>query len=138
MLEPPNSRGHCNLGPRLRGGDEQKSKRLPSAAEYEAIVQAAKESAVSDVASGEPAKIEDLFGGVAEWTTTKWHARVKGPAAVAIKIQNSHELAGYGDPDKLPGLTRMPDNKLIAPPEIPSSSIGFRGVRSGTPRFVKP
>ena len=52
--------------------------------------------------------------------------------------QDSRVLAGYGDPDKLPGLMRTEDNKLIASTKLYSASIGFRGVRSGGPRFVKP
>jgi hypothetical protein len=117
---------------------QKSNKRIASAAEYEAIQLAALNDEVFDPATGKPAQIVDLFGGVAEWTTTKYEVRYRIDAKSATRLQDSRVLAGYGDPDKLTGLERTPDNKLIASPKVSSAFIGFRGVRTGTPRFIKP
>ena len=55
-------------------------KRLPSAAEYDAIVKAANENTLRYAASGRPATIADLAGGLAEWTTTKYDFPGSGSA----------------------------------------------------------
>jgi hypothetical protein len=112
-------------------------KRLPSAAEYEAIVRAENNDELW-TASGQRAKLDDLFDGVAEWTTTKYDFPIHYNPKFRDRSSESHVLAGYGDPDKLPSLTRTVDGKVIAPPETKSPFIGYRGVRSGEPRFVKP
>jgi tRNA A-37 threonylcarbamoyl transferase component Bud32 len=117
---------------------QQCGNRLASAAEYEAIQAAALNNEIFDPATGKPAQIVDLFGGVAEWTTTKYQLVAAGRTEFVTPVQDSRVLAGYGDPDKLPGLMRTKDNKLIASTKFYSASIGFRGVRSGAPRFVKP
>ena len=82
--------------------------------------------------------MDDLFGGLAEWTTTKYDFRAavhNQSREAASKLSSMHVLQGYGHPEKLSGLVRMPD-ELIAPPDSMSPMIGFRCVRSGAPRFV--
>jgi serine/threonine-protein kinase len=117
---------------------QQCGNRLPSAAEYEAIERAARNHEIVDPETGKPAEIEDLLDGVAEWTTTRYQLVAAGRTEFVSPVQDNRLLAGYGDPDQLPGLMRTDDNKLYASTKFYSVSIGFRGVRSGAPRFVKP
>jgi hypothetical protein len=117
---------------------QQSGNRIPSAAEYEAIERAARNHEIFDPVTGKPAEIEDLFGGVAEWTTTRYQVVAAGRTEFVSPVQDNRLLAGYGDPDELPGLARTNDNKLYASTKFYSASIGFRGIRSGAPRFVKP
>jgi hypothetical protein len=87
--------------------------------------------------SGRPATLQGLSRGLAEWTTTKYDFRAAATGRAregAAKLQTMHILKGYGDPEKLRGLVRMPD-ALLAPPDSESPMIGFRCVRSGAPRF---
>lgn len=112
-------------------------KRLPSAAEYDAIVQAVRDQNLL-TGSGRPACIENLFGGLAEWTTTKYEFAGRGAPAAIASLKNMHILKGYGDPDKLPDLMRTADGALLALPDAQSPNISFRCVRSGAPRFVTP
>jgi serine/threonine-protein kinase len=117
---------------------QQSGNRIASAAEYEAIQVAALNNEIFEPTSGKPAQIVDLFGGAAEWTTTKYQLIAAGRAEFVTPVTDYRMLAGYGDPDELPSLTQIEDNKLIASTKLYSASIGFRGVRSGAPRFVKP
>jgi serine/threonine protein kinase len=113
-------------------------KRLPTAAEYEAILKAIEKHELSSMPAGHPAALDDLSGGLAEWTTTKYDFRVSGEAGAIADLRSMHVLKGYGDPTKFRGLRRMPDGTIIASPDSQSPLIGFRGVRSGAPRFVTP
>src|SRR4029079_4174496 len=49
--------------------------RLTSASEYDAIVKAAQNHRLAYAASGRPAAMDDLFHGLAEWTTTNYDPR---------------------------------------------------------------
>jgi len=110
-------------------------KRLPSAAEYDAIVESAKDRQFTVAGTGEPALLEDLAGGLSEWTTSIY--RYRGLHRGAGTTDNRRILKGYGNPDDFPGLPRMSDGQLVAPfVHEPSPMIGFRCVRSGAPRFV--
>lgn len=113
-------------------------KRLPSAIEYDSIVEAAKKRNVRYFASGRLATMDDLCGGLAEWTTTTYDFTGPGNRVGIARLRSMQVLHGYGDPDRLPGLLRFIDGYLLAPPDLDSPIIGFRGVRSGAPRFVKP
>src|SRR5262249_51873700 len=93
---------------------QQCGNRLPSAAEYEAIERAARNHKIFDPETGKPAEIEDLFGGLAEWTTTRYQVVAAGRTEFVSPVQDNRLLAGYGDPDELPGLTRTDDNELYA------------------------
>jgi hypothetical protein len=118
----------------------ESGKRLPSAAEYDAIVQALKGSGVGEGHDGGQAQISDLFGGLAEWTSTQYEFTGLFPSSVSDSrfSQIQQVLKGYDDPSKLQGIMRSPDGAVFAPPETQSPSIGYRGVHSGTPRFAKP
>ncbi len=113
--------------------------RLPSATEYDAMIHAAQNREVRYAGSGQPVAMDDLFGGLAEWTTTKYDF----PGTVQNQsfetgLRSMQVLKGYGDPDKLPGLVPTGNAALLAPPYSNSPMIGFRCVRSGAPRFVTP
>jgi hypothetical protein len=115
---------------------EALSKRLPTAAEYDAIVNSVRQAERASTGSGNPAAIEGLFGGLAEWTTTTSDfssAGARGPIAIR---RNLMVLKGYDDTEVYPQTLRTPDGKLLSPSETSSPSIGWRGVRSGAPRFV--
>jgi hypothetical protein len=105
--------------------------------EYDAIVTAAKERQLR-YPSRRPATFDDLFAGLAEWTTTTYDVRGFGNRDAIARLRSLHVLKGYGDPDKLHGLIWLGDGYLLAPPDSNSPMIGFRGVRSAKPRFVKP
>ena len=62
------------------------------------IERPAQDNEIFDAITGKPAQIVDLFGGVAEWTTTKYRAITVDNSR--RKPQDSYVLAGYGDPDK--------------------------------------
>jgi hypothetical protein len=111
--------------------------RLPSASEYAAIVNAAKKLHLRYAGSARPATMDDLFGGLAEWTPTIYQLPGSAQSGALATMTGLHVLKGYGDPAKLQGLKRMPD-ELVAPADTASSMIGFRCVHSGTPRFVRP
>ncbi len=116
---------------------ESQFKRLPTAAEYDAIAESAKHQQLTVFGSGEPAVIEDLFGGVAEWTTSKYFFSGTHAENVVEKLGDRLVLKGYGNPDNFPGLFRSVDGQLLGARQEASPRIGFRGVRSGAPRFVK-
>jgi serine/threonine-protein kinase len=114
---------------------EALSKRLPTAAEYDAVVNYVRQAERAPTGSGNPA-IEGLFGGLAEWTTTTSDfssAGARGPVAIR---RNLMVLKGYDDTEVYPQTLRTPDGKLLSPSETSSPGIGWRGVRSGAPRFV--
>ena len=113
-------------------------KRLPSAAEYDAIVWSLGDPETGFFQDGRGDKLGDLLGGLAEWTTTKYRYGGTGNTNTLLEMQNMQVLKGYGDPTELPGIHRSIDGTLIALPDTVSPFIGFRGVRSGTPRFVRP
>jgi serine/threonine protein kinase len=110
--------------------------RLPSASEFDAIMKAARDGDLRSADSDRPATMDDLFGGLAEWSTTKYANSTEGDPYIAKSLRRMHVLKGYGDPSKLPGLERTPDGYLIASPDTGFRLIGCRGIRSGAPRFV--
>jgi serine/threonine-protein kinase len=121
-------------------------KRLPSVAEYEALVEALKDQDVGPTAMAMPTDLNDLVAGHAEWTSTKYHFNGVGPPKDLSAINSMIVLKGHNPtlPPDSPlvrqntGLLPMPDGNLLAPPDCQSPLIGYRGVRSGTPRFLKP
>lgn len=114
---------------------ELSGKRLASALEYEAIINWANDQ-LSRSGSTKKIEIEDLSSGAAEWTTTVRNASAKGVPRDITRLRNMRVLAGPSDVKQLRGIQRWLDGTLIAPPDFESSMIGFRGVRSGSPRFV--
>jgi hypothetical protein len=111
-----------------RAATRGQGKRLPSADEYDAILKAVRDGQVT---------VDDLSGGLAEWTTTKFDFQ-GGIQNNSEKLRNMHVLKGFSDAGRFPDLLWWPDGYLLAPPDSRSPHIGFRGVRSGAPRFVTP
>jgi hypothetical protein len=105
-------------------------KRLPSADEYDAIVEA------TDATSDRGAAGEDIADGLAEWTISTYKFAGIASTTAAESLQDMRVLKGYGDPGEFVGLSYMSDGQLIAPTNANSPLIGCRGVRSGSPRFV--
>jgi serine/threonine protein kinase len=113
----------------------RKGKRLPTAAEYDVIAKYVQQQQIAATSSAKPAGIEDLFAGVAEWTTSKYVYR--GATQNSEDVFRDHFVVrGYGNADDFPGLIQTADGQLIAPRYTSPPLIGFRGVRSGAPRFV--
>ena len=110
---------------------EQNHKRIPSAAEYDAIAKAIERGEVSQ-------PMNDLFDDRPEYTTTiKVDPAITGNA-VMNHLYEMHILKGYGDATNLPEMVKWTDGSLLAPHDYKSAKIGIRGVRSGTPRFLIP
>jgi len=95
------------------------NRRLPSAVEYEAILNAAANTNLHD-ASGRPVSLGDLFDDVAEWTTTMYDPEWRGNDSALAKLRTMHILKGYRDPTKLPGLSQALDGNLLAAPDTNS------------------
>jgi eukaryotic-like serine/threonine-protein kinase len=117
---------------------ERQGKRMPSAAEYEAIVEWAQKQGKDEAVNAPNLRLEDLFDNHPEWTTTKYHFTGNANASDFQTLENMLLLEGCNKGAVLPGLLRMADGNLIAPPDTRSKLIGFRGVRSGLPRLVLP
>jgi len=110
-------------------------KRLPTAAEYDAILEMIKQNKVefSDRA------LQDLFSKPVEWTTTRYdYPDDAGTPATSAALHSMHILKGGGKPDNFYGLQRSVEGDFLAHPDTSSQEIGFRCVRSGEPRFAKP
>jgi hypothetical protein len=80
----------------------------------------------------------DLLGGLAEWTTTIYEYSNEGSYRAIERLRRMHVLKGHDDSKAMPDLLLSFDGLLLASPDSTSSSIGFRGVRSAKPRFIRP
>jgi tRNA A-37 threonylcarbamoyl transferase component Bud32 len=119
-------------------GVEGMGKRLPSAAEYDVISTFGKfgkhrEANGSD--SKAPSVVDDLLGGAPEWTTSRYVFSGKEQGSVD-RLSDRLILKGYDRADVFPHLLRSADGQLLGSQKEESPLIGFRGVRSGAPRFV--
>jgi hypothetical protein len=115
---------------------EKNQTRLPSAAEYDAIVAAVQYGDARSVKTGFPVTINDLLDGLPELSTsTKTASRLDGNAVVK-HFNQMHVLKGFAKSP--PDLNAWVEGMLLADPDIDSPNIRIRGVRSATPRFVKP
>ena len=112
-------------------------KRLPSAAEYDAIVEYAKHQDPSSSESNTPRILEGLFNNVAEWSTTRYKFPGKGDPG-SIAQTRLVILKGFEHLAPAPDLTQSLDGEWLASPSSESPQIGWRYVRSGAPRFVTP
>jgi eukaryotic-like serine/threonine-protein kinase len=110
---------------------EQNHKRLPSSAEYDAIMKAIERGDVLQ-------PIHDLSDERPEYTTTIMLAPAISGNAVTNHLYDMHILKGCGDGTSLPEIVKWADGTLLAPHDCKSEKIGIRGVRSGTPRFLIP
>jgi eukaryotic-like serine/threonine-protein kinase len=115
---------------------ELRGKRLPSASEYDAILEYVRGHRLSN-ASDDDATDPDSFGGYPEWTTTKYDFVGLGSSAALTALRAMYVLKGNGDSAEISGLLRLPDGTLVASPENNSPMIGFRGVHSASPRFLE-
>jgi hypothetical protein len=113
-------------------------KRLPTAAEYDAIIKSLKEPENRVAANMIVTELEDESTKHAEWTSTKYRYSHVAKQSQLIHLENMRVLQGYGDFKTIPDCKLMVDGRLIALPETRSPLIGYRGVRSGTPRFDIP
>jgi serine/threonine protein kinase len=112
--------------------------RLPSRAEYDAIIAAVERGEAQSVANGESAKMDDLFDGFPEWSTTiQVDSRIGGNRAVR-QLRAMHVLKGFARSNELIDTFTWFGDSLLADPEVRSAKVSIRGVRSATPRFVKP
>jgi eukaryotic-like serine/threonine-protein kinase len=126
------TRGFANAKKALVFND----KRLPSALEYVAIEKAVRDGQVR-THDGQASQLENIFGGLAEWTMTMYDFSIAGGDQVEIaNLRSANVLKGYGNPSELPDLLQLPDGALVAPPDSNSARIGFRGVRSAIPRLL--
>jgi hypothetical protein len=117
---------------------EDRQVRLPTASEYDAIVAAVKRGDARFVKKGGPASMEDLFDSYPEWSTTIYSdLRIDGTRAVR-HLRAMHVLKGFDRSRELADTLPWIDNLLLADPDAISADICMRGVRSATPRFVKP
>jgi tRNA A-37 threonylcarbamoyl transferase component Bud32 len=112
--------------------------RLPSAAEYDAIISEVKQGHALSVRTGEPIIMNDLFDSYPEWTMTIQPNSQLVSSQAALYARNMHLLKGVTRSTESIGLLSLSNNCFIADSETKSPIISIRGVRSATPRFVKP
>ena len=117
---------------------EIKQTRLPSSAEYDAIIASIERGDAQSVQTGEPVQMNDLFDSYPEWSTTVPSiSRIGGSQAVR-HLREMHVLKGFTHSNELSEFFAWVDGSLLADPETKLPRISVRGVRSATPRFVKP
>jgi serine/threonine protein kinase len=117
---------------------EMSQTRIPSSAEYDAIIAAVKHGEAQSAKNGEPAKMFGLFDSSPEWsTTTQSDSRIGGNRAVR-RLRTMHVLKGYTRSRELTDAFSWIDDSLLGDLEARSERISIRGVRDATPRFVKP
>jgi hypothetical protein len=128
----------CISYPRALQWAEINQTRLPSSAEYDAIIASIERGDAQSVQTGEPVKMNDLFDSYPEWSTTVLSvSRIGGNQAVR-HLHEMHVLKGFTHSNKLSDIFAWIDGSLLADPETKLPRISIRGVRSATPRFVKP
>jgi tRNA A-37 threonylcarbamoyl transferase component Bud32 len=117
---------------------EMSQTRIPSSAEYDAIAAAVKRGEARSAVNGESAKMFGLFDSYLEWTTTTQSDSRIGGNRAARHLRAMHVLKGYTRSHELTDTFAWIDDTLLGDPEAKSERISIRGVRSATPRFVKP
>jgi serine/threonine protein kinase len=120
---------------------EENQKRLPSATEYDAIVAAVKDGTAKSVDSGTPARMEDLFDDSPEYSSTIKSVNDLYGNGVEKHFRDMHVLKGYKDLMDFSGSADLfvwVDGTVLASARSNSPKVSIRGVRSATPRFVKP
>jgi serine/threonine protein kinase len=111
--------------------------RLASSAEYDAMAAAVENGQAKLVETGAAVAMDDLFDDFPELsTTTKTDSNVGGNGATR-HLSDLHVLKGFKNstPSKLLPWT---EGESVAGPDAESPKISIRGVRSATPRFVRP
>jgi hypothetical protein len=117
---------------------ENKQKRLATAAEYDAIIKAVQHGDAISMKTGKAIEVNDLFDEFPEYSATV--KSMKGVVGMDVdnQFRDMRILKGFKDISKFPELTPWIDGDLLARPDTRSERICNRGVRSATPRFVKP
>ena len=87
---------------------------------------------------GAPARLDDLFDSFPEFTTTTKAISSVNGNGVSKHLGKMHVLKGHGDSTELSEGLPWADGALLAASDTRSPKISIRGVRSATPRFVKP
>ena len=116
---------------------QAKGKRLPSAAEYDAIAECIQNRRKSSAASKELTTIDGLFSGVPKWTTTRYRFPGVGQADTVDLLQTMIVLKGDDEVEPAEGTLRTVDGQLLALPNADLPKVGCRFVKSGAPRFVE-
>ncbi len=112
--------------------------RLASSAEYDAVAAAVKRGEAKSVETGATVTMDDLFDDFPELSTTiKTNLKIEGNAA-ARHFSNMHVLKGFKNSNEPSDLLPWADGASLAGPDTESPKISIRGVRSATPRIVKP
>jgi hypothetical protein len=128
----------CISYPRALRWAEINQTRLPSSAEYDAIIASIERGDAQSVQTGQPVQLNDLFDSYPEWSTTVASiSRIGGSQAVR-HLHEMHVLKGFTHSNELSEIFAWVDGSLLADPETKLPKISVRGVRSATPRFVKP
>jgi eukaryotic-like serine/threonine-protein kinase len=117
---------------------ERIQKRLPSAAEYEAIVTVVERGEARFVETGALATMDDLFDDFPEFSTTVKTIESKAGNSIQNHFRDMHVLKGFKDLSSISGLYPWVDGTVLVGPDSKSPKVSIRGVRSATPRFVKP
>jgi hypothetical protein len=112
--------------------------RLASAGEYDAITAAVGRGQAKAVETGAVVTIDDLFDDYPEFTTTTKTDPSIGGNAASRHLIDMHVLKGFSNLNAGGELLPWTEGALLAGPYAESSKISIRGVRSATPRFVKP
>jgi hypothetical protein len=101
------------------------------------IAEAVKSGNARFVGSGERAGMEDLFDAFPEWTmTTKPKPDIEGNGA--RRLRGLQVLKGFAGVSDVAVLYPWAGGLLLVDRNTKSPKISIRGVRSATPRFLKP
>lgn len=112
--------------------------RLASSAEYDAMTAAVERGQAKLVATGSTVTMADLFDDFPELSTTTKTDSSMGGRATARHLSDIHVLKGFKNSNTPSKLLPWADGVSLAGPNAESPKISIRGVRSATPRFVKP
>jgi hypothetical protein len=117
---------------------EINQKRLASSAEYDAVATAVKRGQAASVKTGATVTMDDLFDDYPELSTTiRTNSSIDGSVA-SKQLRNMHVLKGFETSNAPSEVFPWAGGVSLASPATVSPKISIRGVRSATPRFVKP
>lgn len=120
---------------------EEAGSRLPTAAEYDAIVASVSNFTGGTNKSRSSGTPQDMTAGAPEWTSTRYVFPGQiSPLAPRTFLDERSKwliLKGYNKLDDFAGLEPTIQGDLVGSDELEYSSIAVRGVRSTEPRFVK-
>jgi serine/threonine protein kinase len=117
---------------------ELNQSRLASSAEYDAMTAAVERGEAKLVETGATVTMDDLFDDFPELSTTIKTDPSIGGNATARHLRDMHVLKGFKNSNAPTEILPWAEGASLAGPETESPKISIRGVRSATPRFVKP